>query len=208
MPPPTQIVPSSSRETCTRPRRPSAVPWLATYGVCARPLSQQPCGQRRVEAAGDRILDGRAVLREERADLERLGRAGRVGADDAEVEIDRSRRDRRARRWRRASSTATQPGPLSAHWASTISSRVDPEHLGDVLDQRLVDGPFADQRRRCEREVARRRARIRTRPAPHSCTISLASRRGLPAPARRGRCRASDGRRTAALRDGVKIRTR
>lgn len=30
VPPPTQIVPSGSRSTCTRPARPSAVPWLAT----------------------------------------------------------------------------------------------------------------------------------------------------------------------------------
>jgi len=30
VPPATQIVPSSSRETCTRPARPSAVPWLTT----------------------------------------------------------------------------------------------------------------------------------------------------------------------------------
>jgi hypothetical protein len=30
VPPPTQMVPPGSRETCTRPARPSAVPWLAT----------------------------------------------------------------------------------------------------------------------------------------------------------------------------------
>jgi len=30
VPPPTQIVPSGPLETCTRPERPSAVPWLAT----------------------------------------------------------------------------------------------------------------------------------------------------------------------------------
>src|SRR5919206_4721853 len=41
---------------------------------------QQPARERRVEAAGHRILDGRAVLRKERPNLECLRRAGRVGA--------------------------------------------------------------------------------------------------------------------------------
>src|SRR4030095_10019712 len=39
VPPPTQIVPSGSLETCTRPERPRAVPWLATYGTLALPVS-------------------------------------------------------------------------------------------------------------------------------------------------------------------------
>ena len=38
VPPPTQIAPLSSAEMCTRPWRPSAVPWLATYGAVARPV--------------------------------------------------------------------------------------------------------------------------------------------------------------------------
>ena len=33
VPPPTHTWPSASRETWTRPRRPIAVPWLATYGA-------------------------------------------------------------------------------------------------------------------------------------------------------------------------------
>jgi RimJ/RimL family protein N-acetyltransferase len=39
VPPPTQIVPSGSRVMCTRPRRPSAAPWLATYGAAACPAA-------------------------------------------------------------------------------------------------------------------------------------------------------------------------
>jgi D-lactate dehydrogenase (cytochrome) len=38
VPPPTQMVPSESRETWTRPARPRTVPWLATYGALARPI--------------------------------------------------------------------------------------------------------------------------------------------------------------------------
>ena len=38
VPPPTQTWPSPSWEMCTRPRRPIAVPWLATYGAVSRPV--------------------------------------------------------------------------------------------------------------------------------------------------------------------------
>src|SRR5262245_35038449 len=38
VPPPTQIVPESSRSMWTRPARPSAPPWLATYGASTRPV--------------------------------------------------------------------------------------------------------------------------------------------------------------------------
>src|SRR3712207_7980280 len=44
---------------------------------------EQPLGQRRVEAAGHRVLVHMAVLVGEGADLERLGRAGRIGRYDA-----------------------------------------------------------------------------------------------------------------------------
>ena len=37
--PPIQIVPSGSWLTCTRPSRPSTVPWLATYGASSRFVS-------------------------------------------------------------------------------------------------------------------------------------------------------------------------
>ena len=43
VPPPTQTWPSASWETCTRPRRPSAVPWLATYGEVTRPVASSHC---------------------------------------------------------------------------------------------------------------------------------------------------------------------
>src|ERR1700729_1457961 len=45
VPPPTQTWPSSSRETCTRPRRPSTVPWLATYGAVTRPAEISHCAR-------------------------------------------------------------------------------------------------------------------------------------------------------------------
>jgi hypothetical protein len=43
VPPPTHTWPSASREMCTRPRRPIAVPWLATYGAVTRPDSSSHC---------------------------------------------------------------------------------------------------------------------------------------------------------------------
>jgi hypothetical protein len=43
VPPPIHTWPSASRETCTRPRRPIAVPWLATYGAVARPDASSHC---------------------------------------------------------------------------------------------------------------------------------------------------------------------
>ena len=88
VPPPTQIVPAASVEMWTRPERPRAVPCRATYGARARPLAHQPLCQRGVEAPGHRVLDERAVLREERAHLERLVRAVGARADDADVEVD------------------------------------------------------------------------------------------------------------------------
>ena len=62
VPPPTQIVPSSSRETWTRPARPSAVPWAATYGALAQWL----------------LADGRATAPYVASQGTALGRAGRV----------------------------------------------------------------------------------------------------------------------------------
>src|SRR5438552_5323631 len=59
VPPATQIVPSSSRETCTRPARPSAAPWLATYGAVARPVrsSQSASDAFRLPVTGSSAVE-------------------------------------------------------------------------------------------------------------------------------------------------------
>jgi hypothetical protein len=51
-------------------------------------LSKQPLGARRVEAAGHRVLDRRALLREERPNLECLGRARCTRPHHPEREVD------------------------------------------------------------------------------------------------------------------------
>ena len=97
VPPPTQMAPSASTETCTRPARPSAVPWLRDVRRARAAGGEQPLGHRRVQAAGHRVLDRRAVLREERPQLERLRRALRIRPDDAQVEVDEPRLERQHR---------------------------------------------------------------------------------------------------------------
>src|SRR2546430_9207437 len=57
----------------------------------------QPLRDRGVQAAGDRVLDRRAELRAEGADLQRLRRAGRVRPDHADAQVHLTRPDREHR---------------------------------------------------------------------------------------------------------------
>ena len=210
VPPPTQIVPSASCETCTRPARPSAVPWRATYGARARGRCRSSHWRERgVQAPGHRVLGGRAVLGEERAHLEGLGRAVAGTGRRRRGRGRRSPGRAPARRRRSSSSTATQPGPLSAHCASTIVARSMPQHRRDRARRApRRPGPTRTQRRRGEREPVA----VRAAPRPARRRTPARSRRRAAARRRpratRGTCRASDGRRTAARRTGVKMRTR
>ena len=193
----------------TRPARPSAVPWLATYGALGPPGPEQPAGERRVEAAGHRVLDGRAVLREERPNLERAPRTpGGIRPDDARGRTSTKPGRSASTSAADDSRTATQPGPLSAHWASTIAARGIRSDLGDVRDVRLVDRPVADERRRGEREPCRRCAGRGSRPAAHSCTISPDRGRRRRPRARRGTCPSVGWPANGSSPTGVKIRTR
>ncbi len=141
VPPPTQIVPSPSTETCTRPARPSAVPWLAMYGACSRPVPEQPLRERGVQAPGHRVLDGRPILHEERPDLGRRRCAFGIRPDDAEAQS------------RRASAGDGEDGlGVPQHHRDPARTVVHPrgiddvaatefEQFGDLLDHRLVDRP-------------------------------------------------------------------
>ena len=84
--------------------------------------SEQPLRERGVQTAGDRVLGSGAVLGKERAHLERVRRTWRVRANHAQVQIDDAGSKARTAS-ALASSTATQPGPLSTHSASRISPR-------------------------------------------------------------------------------------
>ena len=145
--------------------------------------SQQPPGQRGVQAPGHRVL---------RPVAPSFGKNARTS--------NAVRRARRDRDRRSPTSRSSEPG-LTASTASALSSSdghparavvdplgvddlraVDPEHRREALDQRrLVDrarsAPAAARRRRARRACGARA----TSPAAHSCTITPASRGEPPA---------------------------
>ena len=159
---------SPTRATCTRPARPSAVPWAGDVALGREAGADQPLRQAGVEAAGDRVLDGDAVCGEEGPHLDRASsRPGRVAR--------RRRRGRgrptprRARREHRLgasrAATATQPGPLSTHCGGDERGRIGAERL---------------------RATARRSAARPGRCAPAAAPANAsARRRGGSAPGRR-----------------------
>ena len=144
---------SPSTEMCTRPDRPSTVPWRATYGGGQPAGADQPLGDRGVEAAGHRVLDQRAVLGEEGAHLDGVRRAGRVRADEPDVAIDepgvgrpaprrRSPAARRSSRVRCRPTRRRRPRPGRGPMAFT-----------SVGDELVVDRSRPQQRRRGERQT-------------------------------------------------------
>ena len=74
------------------------------------------------------------------------------------------------------SMTATQPGPLSAHWASTMSSRAIPSIRATRSTSASSTGPDRSNGGAANANWLSPR-RIRTSPAAHSCTTAAASLR-------------------------------
>ena len=199
VPPAIQISPSAC-VTCTRPARPSAVPWWARYGVVDAPALEQPAGERGVQRAGDRVLGGRAVLREERPHLEH---AVVMEPGHAHVEVDVPGPQRQHLLGGRAAA----PPPTRARCPPTRRRRCpsarSPARDATCATSDSSTGPLRSSGGAANASPCSVR-RISISPAPHSCTTRS---RLTAARARRGRCRASDARRTAARRSGVKIRS-
>ena len=156
--PPRSCRPSSC-VTCTRPRRPSAVPWRGDVGRGRAARAQEPLRHRRVQAAGDRVLDRGAVLGEERAHLEgRLG-ARRVAADDADVQVDDTPGASASTASASAAGRRPSPGRCRPTGRRRSSSRVDAEQPRAIRSTSASStGPERTQRRCGEREPAGRRA--------------------------------------------------
>jgi hypothetical protein len=158
---------------------------LGRYVAARRAAERdQPLGYRGVQAAGHRIFPKR-VLRGESADLEGGIGPGRVGADDADLGELADGGSGQALGGCRAStvsasvsSSATHPGPLSAHCASTMSS-------GSSRRACAISPTSVSSRRSLRTNGGAAKAsrplvwRMRTRPAPHCCTI-CPSDRGTP----------------------------
>ena len=206
VPPPTQIVPSSSRVTWTRPARPSAVPWLRDVGRARAAAVEQPLRDRGVQAPGHRVLDRRAVLREERAQLEGLRRASGYGPT---APTSRSTNPGRSASTASASasSTATQPGRCRP-----TTRRGSPRARSAARTRRARSATPRPGRRAA---AAARRTRARpavrrtgTSPDAHSWTIT-SSRRATPPRSSQAWQVPSVGCPANGSSDvGVKIRTR
>jgi hypothetical protein len=108
--------------------------------------AQQPRGQRRVQAAGHRVLRGDAIAGEERPDLERLRRPRRIGAGQAKVEVCWPRPDRQDR---------VRAGEQDRHPAGAVVGPgrvddlrpVDPQHRGDLSEEFPVHRAVTQHRR-------------------------------------------------------------
>ena len=115
---------------------------------------EQPHRHRGVEAAGDGILDGHAVLREERPHLEVDVRARAGAAPPAPrsptsvVGLAASTASTLSRR------RAIHPGPLSTHSAATTRGRVDAGGGRQRGDELVVGRAAAHDRRGGERQAA------------------------------------------------------
>ena len=114
--------------------------------------AQEPLGERGVEAPRHGILDHRAVLGEEGAYLPGLRRALRVRADDADVELGVARLEREhpvrvLEQHRDPARAVVRPLAVDDRRA------LDAEHARDLVDERVVDGPRAHERRRREGET-------------------------------------------------------
>src|SRR6202012_5982277 len=107
---------------------------------------QQPAGQRRVQAAGHRVLAEAAEGRAEGPHLERLRGTGRVGADDADVEVGDAGADGQHR---------VGAGQQDSHPAGAVVDplgvddvgRMQVEHVDQVEQGRLGDRAGTDQGR-------------------------------------------------------------
>ena len=161
---------------------------------------QQPRRERGVEAAGDRVLDDAPVLGEERPDFERRRRPGRIGPGQAQVEVGVPGLTARTAS-ALSSSTAIQPGPLSAQDASTMADRSIRSAAATCASSPPSTGPS-----RSTGGAAKASPSAPAAPAPGPPGTPARSRPAggacRPRPARRGRCPAWDARRRAARRPG------
>ena len=185
--------------------RPSAVPWLATYGAVTRPV---PSSRRAARRSGCRSPDPRRCgQRAGRTRAPRMRRARRAGAARPPRCPGQPRPGRSASTASAlGSSTATQPGrcpPRPGPRCRTGRCRAAWRCPGEWL----VHRPGAHQRRRGKGQAILV-GRTRTRPAARIPGRTAPGRRAARRrPARRGRCRAWDGPANGSSLDGVKIRT-
>ena len=188
-----------------RPRRARAaaseqVPCAADVGARSRGRcdSSQPASEAfRLPVTGSSRVH---AVDSGRTRAPRRPRAGRPGGARRRRHPARRRRDGgRARPRASASSTATQPGPLSTQWLSRISPASIRSIAAIRVDQLGLDRPRAHERRVPRTRSPRSVRRIGIRPGGallHDHIVRAGGR--PPCSARRGRCRASGDRRTAA----------
>ena len=103
--------------------------------------------------------------------------------------------------------TATQPGPLSAHWASTMSSRGIPSIRATRSTSASSTGPDRSNGGAANANWLSPR-RIRTSPAAHSCTTAAASFGAPPISSHAWHVPSVGCPANGSSTDGVKIRTR
>ena len=197
--PPTHTAPASSGRRGPGPARPSAVPWRRrTAPQPAR--RQQPLGERGVEAAGDGVLPSRRRPRRRPAPPpppRRPADAVRPPRCEPRTVAGRQRQHRSAV----ASSSATQPGPLSTHAPSTTPSAGDPQILDDLGQHRRPStGPARTSGGAAK--ASRVAPAHRHQTAPHSCTTRSGSRGAPPAWSQAWQVPSVGGRRTAAPAPG------
>ena len=151
VPPPTHTAPSASCAMCTRPARPSAVPWLATYGAVARPLPSSHCATDALRLPVTGSSTDAPSLGKNARSSNAVSDPAALRADHADVEIARVGADRQ-----HGVGILEQHGdparPVVRPRDVDDLRPVDAQHPRDALDVLVVDGAGADQRRRGERE--------------------------------------------------------
>ena len=141
VPPPTQIVPSPSTEMCTRPARPSAVPWLATYGAWSRPVPSSHCASEAFKLPVTGSSTVAPSFTKNAADLDRRRCAVGIRPDDAEAQFRRASAGHGEdgvgvpQQHRDPARTVVHPRGIDDVVATEL------EQFGDLLDHRLVDRP-------------------------------------------------------------------
>ncbi len=112
----------------------------------------EPCGEGGVEASGDGILRRRAVLREERPNLERLMAPRRVRTDDPDVHVHGPGAHGEDR-IRIGEEDGDPVGAVGRPLGVDDREPVDSELRGDPRQRRLVDRPRVEQWRCPERQT-------------------------------------------------------
>ena len=148
--PPTQIVSLPSRETCTRPARPSAVPWLATYGAVTRPvLSNHSASDAfKLPVTGSSIVEPSFGMN---ARTEGARRALGIRADGSQIEVHDARAERQ-HRIRAREQDRHPPGAVVDPLGVLDLAAIDVQHRREVVHQLVLHltGPDQRRRRKCE----------------------------------------------------------